>query len=223
MKKIFIILFILSCSSTKYKAPSVVLKTPISAKLDHNVLVKPAYFKKDSKLLIFYQNYDLLEFADTVGLSQGIEFGIDKFIEKLKSSNYFKHIEIQSISHISINSINSLLELARRHQADYFILLSSSYNYYRYAYTLGYFIAWVPIFNYFTPIYSSTASIFIQADFFTANGYALFSSLINYEQKENLAIAFNKEHLIKLAKEANYNAYIKAYENFILKLSEEKQ
>jgi len=220
MKKLFLVLFIVSCSSTKYKAPSVVFNSPISPSLDIKEQKKHHNFKSGSKLLIFYQNYNLFEFADTPGLAEGIELGIDIFINKLEDAKLFSSIEKQSLSHISINNINTMLELARRHNADYFILISSSYNYYRYAYTLGYFIAWFPILNYFTPIYSSTASLYIQIDSFTKDGLGLFSTLTKHEEKENLAIDFNKQHLLKLAKNLNYNGYIKAYNSYTNKLLE---
>ena len=232
MKKIIFLVFLVSCSSTKYKAPSVVYRSPISPKIDPSLKVfsindylsiknLSTKLKKNAKLIVFYQNYDLFEYSSTPHMAKSIEYGINTFIESLKKSKLFSSVHKFSLSHIQINGISDMIELSRRTKADAFILVSSSYNYYKYSNTLGYFLGWMPIINYFTPIHATYGQIFIQLEFFNKFGKGIFADANITEKKENIGVAFSKDHFQRLGKELNYSAYKKSAQIVIDKYKQE--
>lgn len=222
MKKyILLIVLFTSCSTTSYIAPSIVYKSPISPKFDpsskvfsledymfiNNLNTKT---KKNSKLIVFYQSYDLFEFSSTPYMAQSIEYGLDSFIQILENSKLFRSVQRFSLSHININSISDMVEICRRADADAFVLVSTSYNYYKYSNTLGYFLGWMPIINYFTPIHASYGQIFVQVEFFNNFGRGIFTDLSITEIKENISVAYSKDHFFRLGQELNYRGYKKA-------------
>lgn len=221
MKNIFILIFLFSCSYTKYKAPSVVYRAPISPKLDpasknfdadDYALIKnlSREIKPNGKLLVFYQNYDQFDYVSTPNVAESIEYGVDVFIKKLDAEKIFKKINMMSLSHVRVNSISDMIEVSKINGADYFILLSSSYNYYRYSNTLGYFLGWIPVINYFSPIHASYVEFFLQIEFFNVAGAGIFTESMLNERKENISTAYSSDHFARVNKELNHNTFIEA-------------
>lgn len=231
MKNIFIFVLFFSCSYTSYKAPSIVYRTPISPKFDPSsknfneenyskLKNLSRELKPNGKLLVFYQNYDLFDYSSTPNVASNIEYGVDVFVKKLEADKIFKQVKKISLSHIKINSINSMIEISRINGADYFILLSSSFNYYKYSNTLGYFLGWMPIVNYFSPIHATYVQLFLQIEFFNIYGAGIFTEAILSESKENISTAHSAEHFARLNQELNHSTFIKAASTVVIKYKE---